>query len=134
MTSPAHVRREGTPWAEVGAVWVLFALVSVEILVTYSRLPWNQLYHVTGSGIEGGASRALVFLNFPVALAAIALMLILLDRLTSGVERGLAVLGIVLCAAVFWPGMVDQGKLDARPVNAVAAIGVAIAFGLTVWT
>ena len=133
MTSPASVRRRGTPWAEVGVVWALFALVTVEILITYSRLPWNELYHVTGSGIEGGASRALVFLNFPVALVAIAVLLVLLDRLSTGVERGLAVLAIVLCAAVFWPGIVDQGKLDARPVNAVAAIGVAIALGLTLW-
>jgi hypothetical protein len=29
---------------------------------------------------------------------------------------------------------VDQGKLDARPVNAIAVVGVAIAFGLTLWT
>src|SRR5713101_2174962 len=101
MTSPAHVRREGTPWAEVGAVWVLFALVTVEILVTYSRLPWNELYHVTGSGIAGGASRALVFFNFPVALVAIAVLLVLLDRPAGNAERALAVLGIVLCAAVF---------------------------------
>ena len=119
---------------EIGIVWALYAAVAVEILVTYSRLPWNQLYHVTGSGIEGGASRALLFLNFPMALAAIALLLILLDRLTGDVERGLALLAIVLCLAVVWPKMVDQAKLDARPANAIAAIGVAFAFGLTVWS
>jgi hypothetical protein len=134
MKSPADVRREGTPWAELGLVWALFALATVEILVTYWRLPWQELYHVSGSGIEGGASRALLFLNFPVALVAIAVLLVLLDRLPSGAERGLALLAIVLCAAVFWPKIVDQGKLDARPVNAVAAIGVAIALGLTLWS
>ncbi len=122
--------RDGS--AELGIVWALYAVVTVEIFVTYSRLPWNELYHVTGSGIEGGASRALLFLNFPVALAAIAVLLVLLDRTSNGVERALALLGIVLCAAIFWPRIVDQGLLDARPVNAVAAIGVAIAFGLTV--
>src|SRR6266852_2122247 len=103
MTSPAPVRRRGTPWAEFGLVWALFALVMVEILVTYARLPWQELYNVTGSGIEGGASRALVFLNFPVALVAIAVLLVLLDRPAGNAERALAVLGIVLCAAVFWP-------------------------------
>ena len=133
MTSPADVRREGTPWAEVGAVWALFALVTVEILVTYWRLPWQELYNVTGSGLEGGASRALLFLNFPVALVAIAVLLVLLDRLPTRPERGLALLAIALCAAVFWPKIVDQGKLDARPANALAAIGVAIALGLTLW-
>ena len=96
---------------ELGLVWALYALVTVEILVTYSRLPSNELYNVTGSGIEGGASRALVFLNFPVALVAIAVLLVLLDRLSTGAERGLALLAIVLCAAVFWPGIVNQGKL-----------------------
>ncbi len=60
------------------------------------------------------------------------MLLVLLDRVPAGVERALALLGIVLCAAVFWPGIVDQGKLDARPQNAVAAIGVALAFALTV--
>lgn len=132
MTTPPTTRTSALP--ELGLVWALYALVTVEIFVTYSRLPWSQLYHVTGSGVEGGASRALLFLNFPVALAAIAVLLVLLDRLNTDTERGLVLFAIVLCLAVFWPKIVDQGKLDARPVNAVAAIGVAVAFGLTLWT
>jgi len=118
---------------ELGLVWALFAVVTVEVFVTYARSPVSQLYHVTGSGFEAGASRALLFLNFPVALVAIAVLLVLLDGL-RGAPRGLALLAIVLCAAVFWPKIVNQDKLDARPVNAIAAIGVALAFGLTVWT
>ena len=94
------------------------------------RLPATQLYHVTGSGIEGGASRALVFLNFPVALMAIAVLLALLDRLETPAERGLALVATGLCLAIFF-GVVDQANLDARPVNAIAAVGVALAFGLT---
>jgi len=121
-------------WAELGLVWALFAVVTVEVFVTYARLPASDLYHVTGSGAEGGASRALLFLNFPVALAAIAILLVLLGRLESRGERAAALLAIVLCAAVFWPKIVNQDKLDARPVNAIAAIGVALALGLTLWT
>jgi hypothetical protein len=117
---------------ELAAVWTLVAVVAVEILVTYSRLPWNQLYHVTGSGIEGGASRTLLFLNFPAALVAIGVLIYLLDGVSSEVEHGVALVAIVLCAAILWPKVVDQGKLDARPVNAIAAVGVALAFGLTV--
>ena len=47
----------------------------------------------------------------------------------------MAVAGIVLSAAVFWPGVVDPGNLDARPVNAIAACGVGVAVALTalVW-
>jgi len=118
---------------EVGLVWALFAVVTVEVFVTYARLPPSDLYHVTGSGAEGGASRALLFLNFPVALAAIAILLVLLGRLESRGARAVALLAIVLCAAVLWPKIVNQDKLDARPVNAIAAIGVALAFGLTLW-
>jgi hypothetical protein len=120
--------------AELTAVWALIAAVTVEILVTYWRLPWNELYHVTGSGPVGGLSRALLFLNFPAALVAIGVLVFLLDRFDGPVEFWLAVLGIGLCAAVFWPKIVDQAKLDARPANAIAAVGVGIAFGLTLWS
>ena len=33
--------------------------------------------------------------------------------------RGAAIASVVLCAAVFWPGVVNQDDLDARPVNAI---------------
>lgn len=117
---------------ELALVWALFAVVAVEIFVTYARLPASDLYHVTGTGAEAGASRALLFLNFPVALAAFAVLLVLLDRMEARGERVVALLAIVLCAAVLWPKIVNQDKLDARPVNAIAAIGVALAFALTI--
>ena len=118
----------------MAAVWGLLGFVALEILVTYWRLPWNELYHVTGSGPVGGLSRALLFLDFPAALVAVGVLLYLLDRFDGPVEFWLAVLGIALCAVVAWPKLVDQGKLDARPVNAIPAVGVAIAFGLTLWS
>jgi hypothetical protein len=120
----------GVP-VEVVAVWLLFAAVTVEILVTYARLPAAQLYHVSGTGGEGGASRALVFLNFPFALVAIALLTLLSERLPDGLLRGVAVCAAVLCLAVVWPGVVDQRDLDAKPVNAIAAAGVLLTLALT---
>jgi hypothetical protein len=105
-------------------LWALFGVVAVEILVTYSRLPARELYHVTGSGLEGGASRAVVFVNFPVALVAIAIAA--LSR------RRAALAGALLCTPVFWPGVVKQSSLDARWVNAVAAAGVVLVFATTV--
>ena len=116
---------------EVVLVWVLFAVVTVEVLVTYSRIPSRELYHVSGSGIEGGLSRALVFVNFPVALVALAVLGLIYTRLPGRAYRGVAILAAVLSAAVFWPGIVSQADLDARPVNAVAAIGVLLALVLT---
>ena len=117
---------------EVAVVWALFAVVSLEILATYSRLPARELYHVSGSGLTGGASRALVFWNFPTALVAVPILALLADRLPGRLARAVAVAGVVLSATVFWPGVVSQADLDARAVNALAALGVLTAVGLTV--
>jgi len=116
---------------EVAVVWAVFLLDAAAILVTYSRLPAHELYHVSGSGLEGGLSRVLVDSNFPTALAAIAILLLLFDRL--GRLRFLAIAGIALCTPVFWPGVVDEANLDARPVNAVAGLGVLVALALSLW-
>jgi hypothetical protein len=115
----------------VAVVWALFTVVTAEILATYWRLPAADLYHVSGNGLTGGASRALVFLNFPLALVAIPVLALLADRLASRSAHVVALVGAVLAAAVFWPGVVDQADLDARPVNAIAALGVLTAFSLT---
>jgi hypothetical protein len=127
---PAKRQAGGLP-VEVVLVWMLFAVVTVEILVTYSRIPSRELYHVSGSGIEGGLSRALVFVNFPVALVALALLGLIYTRLPGRSYRAVAILAGVLSAAVFWPGIVSQADLDARPANAVAAIGVLLAVALS---
>ena len=116
---------------EIAVVWLLFLVVGLAMLVTYSRVPATELYHVSGSGLAGGASRALVFSNFPTALAAIAVLALLWERLASRAARGAAVAGVVLAAGVFWPGVVDQANLDAKTVNAVAALGVLTAIVLT---
>src|SRR5262249_40438433 len=87
---------------EVPGIWLVFAVVAFEIAVTSSRLPARELYHVSGSGLEGGASRVLVFSNYPLALVAIAILALLLEGL--GRLKVVAVAGIVLSAAVFWPG------------------------------
>ena len=114
---------------EVALVWAIFIVDAIAILVTYSRLPAHELYHVSGSGMRGGLSRVLVDSNFPAALASIAILVVLLDRLRR--LRAVAVAGIVLCLPVFWPGVVDQANLDARPVNAIAGIGVLVALVLS---
>jgi hypothetical protein len=124
------MRAEAEPLPrEVTLVWALLLLDAAAVLVTYSRLPASELYHVSGSGLEGGRSRVLVDSNFPAALIAIAIPLVLLDRLRR--LRVLAIAGIVLCLQVFWPGVVDEGNLDARPVNAIAGVGVLVALALS---
>jgi uncharacterized membrane protein YdcZ (DUF606 family) len=124
QTAKRHAR--GLP-VEVVLAWMLFAVVTTEVLVTYSRVPARELYHVSGSGIEGGLSRALVFVNFPVALVALAVLGLIYPRLPGRSYRFFAIFSGLLCAVVFWPGVVKTANLDARPVNAVAAVGVLLA-------
>src|SRR5205085_2621557 len=80
------------------------------------RLDPAQLYHVSRHGLDGGLSRVLVALNFPIALVAIALVLVALDAL-PGRAWWVGGPAIALCAVTGWPGVVDQADLDARVVN-----------------
>ena len=120
------------PW-EIAAVWALFGIVALEIVVTYARLPARELYHVSGSGLSGGAGRMLVFTNWPVALVAIPILLLLASLLSGRAITIVALVGVAFSAAVVWPGVVEQSDLDARDVNAIAAVGVAIALALSVF-
>ena len=98
---------------------------------TYARLPARDFFHVSTSGPSGGAGRALVYLNYPVALVSIAIALIAADRLRGRLAATVAVAAVGLSAVLYWPGVVTQRDLDARWVNAIPALGVALAFALT---
>jgi hypothetical protein len=113
-------------------VWALFAAVGVAAFVTYARLPPDDLYHVSGTGFEAGASRVLVFLGYPFSIVAVALAWIAAARLGTRVAGVAAAVATVLCATIGIPGVVDQSDLDARPVNALAGAGVALALTLTI--
>ena len=116
--------------SEALAVWSLFAVSALAVLVTYARLPPEVLYNTSVDGLRGGLGRTLVFVNFPTALAAIALILVAADRL--GRRAALpAAGGIASCAVVALPGVVDQRDLDAKLVNLVPLAGVALALGMT---
>lgn len=114
---------------EVLVVWALLGAFALLTFVTYARLPAADLYNVSRDGRAGGASRTLVFLNFPVAFAAIGILAVCARR----VWRPGAALGMALCAVAAVPGVLDLDDLDARPVNAIPAAGVAVAAALTAW-
>ncbi len=109
---------------------MLFGVVAAGMWVTSSRLSPQDLYNVSGEGSAAGAGRVLVFSNYSTALVAIALLAVVADRL-RGRLAVVAVLAAGLCAVVAWPGVVEQSDLDAKPVNALPALGVAIALVLT---
>jgi hypothetical protein len=110
----------------IRAIWTLLALDAVAIFVTYWRLPPVQTYHVSLSGFDGGASRVVVFLCFPAALAAIAILGLVFERLHGRWAKRVALTAFLLCASVVWPGVVDQANLDVKWSNAFAAAGVLI--------
>ena len=115
---------------ELVAVWALHLLFVALTFVTYARLDPQELYNVSRDGLAGGASRALVEVNYPLALAAIAIIGICAGRLGSRPAAAAALAGVALCAAV--PFVVDKSDLDARPANLVPAAGVVVAGVLTV--
>jgi hypothetical protein len=122
------------PTRAVVIVWTMFAVVVAAIVVTYSRLPPEDLYNVVGSGfVGGGLSRAVVYVNFPVGLAALALLVATADRM-SRLQRVLAIVAAALWVPVFSPSVVSQSYLDARWWNAVPAVGVGLALVLTLRT
>jgi hypothetical protein len=124
-------RNDGLRVSAVALLWAMFGVVATEIVVTYSRIAPARLYSVSGTGLGAGLGRALVFLNFPVALAALPVIALAADRLRRPTALAGAVVATGLCSVVFWPGVVDQYDLDARPVNALPAAGVALAAALS---
>ena len=114
---------------EAVATWALWGLVVTAVISTYSRLDPAETYHVSREGIAGGLSRALTVVNFPIALVAVALVLVALLALPRAAWWAAAP-AIALCATI--PFFNDQANLDARWGNAIPALGVAIAGALTV--
>jgi hypothetical protein len=113
------------------AVWALVAVFAVLTFVTYTRIPPERLYNVSREGVAGGASRTLTYLNFPAAFVAVGILLVCLERVRTRAAKLLGVAGIALCAVAAVPGVLDLDDLDARPVNALPAAGIAIAALLT---
>ena len=117
---------------ELLAVGLLFAAVLVVTFVTYSRVAHSELYNVTLDGLVGGLSRALWEVNFPDALVAVPLSLLAVDVLGARWSRIAAAVAVAACIVVAVPGVIDQKHIEAKPVNAIPALGVALTLGLLV--
>ena len=109
------------------AIWALLAVVALEIVVTYTRIPAHELYHVHRHGLANGLSRLATFLNFPAAAIAIATLPSSYERRPRRWTAWLAAAALVLCCFTFAPGVVRESNLDARPINAAAATGLLLA-------
>jgi hypothetical protein len=113
----------------VFSVWALCGVIALLILATYSRIPHEKLYHVSGDGLSGGLSRVLVFVNWPGALIAIAVLGIVVERRRRPIVAATALL---LCLLIFIPGVVEASNLDAKWINVLPALGVGLVLALSV--
>jgi hypothetical protein len=113
---------------EALATWAVWGAMTLAVVSTYARIDPAETYHVSHEGIAGGLSRSLTLVNFPIALVAIALILVAVAALPRAAWWAAAP-AIALCATIPW--FVDQDDLDARWVNAIPALGVFIAAGMT---
>ena len=116
---------------EAYALWALYGLVALIVVVTYSRIRPDELYHVSRSGFGGGLSRVLVMSNFPTALMAIAVLALVAERRQMAWS---AIVPLALCGMIVIPGVVDENDLDSRWINVAPAIGVAIVLVFTLST
>jgi len=132
----------GPGLAEALALWGTLAVLCALAWITYARLPAREFYNVSGTGFRAGASRVLVLLGWPISIIAAALLAVAVDRLLAddalgrGARRlvvACAIASLLLCTTIAGPGVVNQDNLDAKPSNALAAIGVALALALALW-
>jgi hypothetical protein len=123
------------------ALWTMWIVVCAATWATNARIPVALLYGFHGAGVISAAGRVVVLLGWPVALAAIPLMAVAVERFlayphsprSARIVGVAAVVSIVLCVTIAWPGAQKGTHLDAKFINAPAAVGVAIAFGLTIY-
>ncbi len=121
------MRRGGQ--GEALAVWAVWALTLLAVLVTYSRIDASQLYHVRGHGLGLGLSRAAVHTNWPFALVALVLVLVAMKALPT---RAWCVAGLSVALLATMPFVVSQAHLNARWGNLIPGLGVVLALGLTI--
>lgn len=114
---------------EALGAWALWAMVTLAVLVTYSRLDATELYNVSREGFVGGVGRTVVLLNFPIALVAVALALVAVAALPP---RAWLVAGPAIGLSAVVPFAVDEDDLDVRWVNAIPVLGVVLALALTI--
>jgi hypothetical protein len=126
-------RRPASRLNEVWAVWLLFGTVALFVFITYWRLRPAVLWKTTNTGFVGGAGRAFVFISFSAALAAIATLPIVTDRLANRRAYFLGAVALVLCATVAYPGVQTESHLDPKWSNTFAVVGVVLAVVLTAW-
>lgn len=113
-------------------LWCVFLAVAIAAIVTYTRLPARELYHVSHPGIDTGIRRGLAFAGFPAAPVAIAVAWLLVEQVTRRAVTIAAIGATILGSSVLWPGAVDEADPDSRPISVLALVAVLAVIILTV--
>jgi hypothetical protein len=114
---------------DIWLVWLLYGLATVAVFETYWRIPPAELWKVHNSGFVGGIGRALVFVGFSPAVAALAVLPVVADQLEDRRTDLLAVVAAAFCATVAF--VQTPSHLDPKWSNVLPVIGVALAVALT---
>jgi hypothetical protein len=114
---------------EIWLAWLLCGLATVAVFETYWRIPPAELWKVHNSGFVGGIGRALVFVGFSPAVAALGVLPIVADRLEAPRADVLALVAAAFCATV--AVVQTPSHLDPKWSNVLPVIGVALAVALT---
>src|SRR5262245_31570985 len=104
--------RQGPGLTGVLALWAMWIAVSAATWATNARIPVSELYGFQGVGVVSAAGRVTVLLGWPVAIAAIPLTMVAVERFLASPHgrrsaRVVAVAMIVsigLCVTIAWPG------------------------------
>jgi hypothetical protein len=121
------------------ALWALWIAVSAATWATNARTSVSLLYGVHAAGVVSAAGRVVVLLGWPIALAAIPLLAISVERFLASphsrrsarLVAGTSLVSVALCLTIAWPSVQKSSHLDARWGNVPAALGVALAFAVT---
>ena len=136
MTQPRHAETTSPADAlrTLRLLWAGLLAYTLLVFVTYARVDPSELYHVHGSGLSGGLSRAALMLCLPLALVGVVSALFFLDRALSfrplslvGRWHRRAVFAAVIVAFIlgWWaPFTVDQDDLTVGASNITGALAV----------
>lgn len=118
---------------EIVALWALFLVVCVEVLVAYSRTKPNELIGVPRTGLLVAITDAIGFLAFPAGLVAIGVAIAIGDRLSRGGAWVGAAAAVALAVVVVLPGVAESEEVEVtlNPQRVVAAAAVLALCGLT---
>jgi hypothetical protein len=108
----------------------MYVAVGALTVVTYARVPARETYAFADTSSTGPLSRLVTYVNFPVAIAAVALAAIAAAALDTRRARFAAGAAALLCVVAAGPGVVDAGDLRARWINAPAVAGTLVVLAI----